>query len=200
MPLPETFRGRSVDATLRAVVASARERTPEALHGLLLGDAARNLLEFDTRWEARTDGSIAQNVGWLDFTHGLTFANAVRLQCAKFPELWPQALLQMACFVGRNTGFTTPGDAAERWRVADRVAFYAWCRDRISDHGEDRYILAAHLLKTFLAAREEIASGLDGDTEAAILAALNRFLNAPLKRKHARRTAHQAAAFVALED
>jgi nitrite reductase/ring-hydroxylating ferredoxin subunit len=195
----ETFRGRSVDATLRAVVAAASELAPEALHRSLLGGAARNLLEFDTRWEARTDGSIAQNVGWLDFTHGLTFANAVRLQCTKFPELWPRGLLQMACFVGRNTGFTTPGDAAERWRVADRAGFWTWCRERISDHGEDRYILAAHLLKTYLAAREEIASGLDSEAETTILAALNRFLNAPLKRKHARRTAHQAGEFVALE-
>ena len=48
--------------------------------------------------------------------------------------------------------------------------------------------------------REEVAAGLPQEAEAAVLASLNRFLNAPLKRKHVRRTAHQALDFVALED
>src|SRR5439155_22839376 len=99
----------------------------------------------------------ADNVNWLDFTHGLTFANAARLQCTRYPELWPAALLQMACFTGRNAGYTTPADTAA-WRVGDRERFYAESVQRIADHGEDRYILAAHLLKTFLAVREEVAA------------------------------------------
>ncbi len=60
-------------------------------------------------------------------------------------------------------------------------------------------ILAAHFLKTFLAVREEVAAGLPAEIEMPVLASLNRFLNAPLKRKHVRRTAHQALDFVALE-
>ena len=54
-------------------------------------------------------------------------------------------------------------------------------------------------MKTLLAAREEIASGQAGDAAAPILAALNRLLDSPLKRKHTRRTARQAMAFVALD-
>src|SRR6185437_11078509 len=108
-------------------------------------------------------------------------------------------LLQLACFVGRNTGFTTPAVTVERWRVEDRAAFAERALARLSDHGEDRYILAAHLLKTYLAAENEVAAGLPADVEEILLAAANRLLSAPLKRKHVRRTAHQALEFVALE-
>jgi nitrite reductase/ring-hydroxylating ferredoxin subunit len=193
-------RGVSVDDTMAAVVAAASHAVPEAIYLRLLDAAAMNLLEFDTSWEAKTDGSIAQNVGWLDFSHALTFANAARRQCTKFPAFWPAALLQIACFLGRTTGFTTPVEQMSKWRVTDRDAFYARCIARLLDHGEDRYILAAHLLKTFHAVHEEIEAGLPPETEATALAALNRFINSPPKRKHVRRTAHQALAFTALED
>ena len=196
---PAAFRAKPVKDTLAAVVEAAGRSTPETLYRALLEAAATDMLLFDASWGSRTDNSIAQNIGWLDFTHGLTFANAVRQQCAKYPELWPACLLQIACFTGRNAGFVMPAVDGD-WRVEDRDAFYADCIARIADHGEDRYILAAHYLKTFLAVREEVAAGLPRETEAAVLASLNRFLNAPLKRKHVRRTAHQALDFVALED
>jgi len=172
---------------------------PEALHRALLGAAALDLLQFDTRWDAQTDGTIAQNVGWLDFTHGLTFANAVRAQAAKFPELWPAGLLQLACFTGRNAAFTTAAPQLDAWRVGDRDGFFASCLARVTDHGEDQYIRSAHLLKTTLAVREEV-DALPPESAAIALAALNRYVNTPPKRRHARRTAHQALAFVARED
>jgi nitrite reductase/ring-hydroxylating ferredoxin subunit len=199
LPDKSRFRGRPVKETLAAVVAAAPASTPETLHRALLAAAAEDMLLFDTSWGTRTDNTVAQNVGWLDFTHGLTFANAVRDLCGRHPELWPAGLLQMACFTGRNAGFTRDASDGD-WRVGDRDAFYAGCLARLADHGEDRYILSAHLLKTFLAVREEVAEGLPAEVEASVLAALNRFLNAPLKRKHVRRTAHQALDFVALED
>jgi nitrite reductase/ring-hydroxylating ferredoxin subunit len=197
VPPPAALRARSVEDALAAVVAS--RAAPEALHRALLGAAALDLLQFDTRWDEQTDGTIAQNVGWLDFTHGLTFANAVRLQCAKFPELWPAGLLQLACFTGRNAAFTAAAPQLDAWRVADRDAFFAQALARVTDHGEDQYIRSAHLLKTTLAVREEIG-GLPPESAAVALAALNRYVSTPPKRRHARRTAHQALAFVARED
>ncbi|MBL8836139.1 MAG: Rieske 2Fe-2S domain-containing protein [Alphaproteobacteria bacterium] len=196
---PGAFRGRPVPDTLAAIVA-ARATPAPALHRALFGAGAADLLQFDTRWENQTDGSIAQNVGWLDFTHVITFANAARLQCAKFPELWPAALLQVGCFLGRNAAFTDQRDHLAQWRVGDRAAFEAASVARIVDHGEDLYIRSAHLLKTFLAARDEVAAGLPPEIETVTLAAVNRFLNTPPKRKHVRRTVRQAAEFVALED
>jgi len=172
----------------------------EDLYSALLAACAMNLLRYDMRHQERTDNSVADNVGWLDFTHGITFGNAVRLQCRKFPELWPQGLLQMACFVGRNSGFVDKGIAIGEWRVRSRRPFEADCLGRIMDHGEPEYIHSVHLVKTFIAAREEVDAGLSDEMATTVLAAVNRYFTAPLKRKHVKRTAHQALDFVALED
>jgi hypothetical protein len=170
------------------------------LHRALLGANAMNLLHYDTRYQDRTDNTVAENVGWLDFTHGLTFANAVRLQCGKFPELWPQGLLQMACFAGRNSAFIDGDAAVETWSSLDRKAFAEECQARIMDHGEPDYIHSSHLVKTFLAAEEEIEEAQSDEIERVVMAAVTRYFKVPWKRKHMRRTAHQALDFVALED
>jgi hypothetical protein len=54
------------------------------------------------------------------------------------------------------------------------------------------------LLKTALAVREEIAS-LDASDAKLLVAALTRFFESPLKRRQARRIAHQSLQFVARE-
>jgi hypothetical protein len=152
------------------------------------------------RHQERTDNNVADNIGWLDFTHAITFGNAVRLQCRKFPELWPQGLLQMACFVGRNSGYVDKAVMLDDWRVQDRGTFEQECVARLMDHREPDYIHSAHLVKTFLAAREEIAADVPEATADVVMAAVRRYFASPLKRKHAKRTAHQALDFVALED
>ena len=200
IPDSARFLGLSVNDAMAATLDAAATTAVTDLHCALLGASAMNLLRYDLRYQQRVDNTVAENVGWLDFTHGLTFANAVRRQCGKFPELWPQALLQMACFVGRNSGFIDGQVAVEHWRPADREAFSRGCIARIMDHGEPDYIHSAHLVKTFLAAEEEIGSVPSKEVQAEIMAAVNRYFNEPWKRKHARRTAHQALDFVALED
>jgi hypothetical protein len=199
MPEPAAFLGRSINETMGATVAAAATTCPTDLYRCLLGASASNLLRYDTRYQERVDNNVADNIGWLDFTHGITFANAVRLQCSKFPELWPQGLLQMACFVGRNNAFVDSNITIEAWRP-DRESFARDCIARIMDHGEPDYVHSAHLVKTFLAADEEIEADLPGETAAAVMAAVKRYFNAPWKRKHARRIAHQALDFVSLED
>jgi hypothetical protein len=72
--------------------------------------------------------------------------------------------------------------------------------DRIFDHAEPDYIHSVHLVKTYMAAEEEIEAGLPPATARMTLAAINRYLHEPLKRRHIRRVAHQALEFVALED
>jgi nitrite reductase/ring-hydroxylating ferredoxin subunit len=191
---------RSIDATMTAVLQQAEHVSTEDLYGTLLAASATNLLRCDTRYQERTDNNVTDNVDWLDFTHAITFGNAVRLQCSKFPELWPQGLLQMACFVGRNSGFVDKDVSLDDWRTHDRRAFERDCLRRLMDHGEPEYIHSAHLVKTFLAAREEVDADLPAETAAILLAAVRRYFAEPLKRKHARRTAHQALDFVALED
>jgi nitrite reductase/ring-hydroxylating ferredoxin subunit len=194
------FHGRSINDTLAATVEAAGVMPAIELHRALLGANAMNLLHYDTRYQDRADNTVAENIGWLDFTHGLTFANAVRLQCGKFPELWPQGLLQMACFAGRNSAFIDGDAAVETWNPPDRQAFAEECLARIEDHGESDYIHSAHLVKTFLAAEEEIEEAQSDEIERVVMAAVTRYFKVPWKRKHMRRTAHQALDFVALED
>ena len=163
----------------------------------LLGANARNLLTFDAGQQHRIRIAIDDNVGWLDFTHGITFANAVRVQCAKFPELWPAALLQMACFSGRNAPYTGSGTDVGSWRVEDAGAFIEEAVEGLFDHGIDEFIVSVHRLKTVMAAREELRADPPAEVADLITAGLNRFLHARLKRKQVRRNVYQAMKFVA---
>ena len=193
----EDFRTLSVKRAL--ALATEGSAHPQALFGALLGAAAWQFLNFDLGLQERTEIPVSQNVGWLDFTHPITFANAVRRQCTAFPDLWPRGLLQMACFTGRNAGFMDTGQDTDAWAVADAEAFFDGAFRGLFDHGHPEYIVPAHLLKTLTAAEREIAAAPDAPWVGTLLAALNRFLQSPLKRKHATRTARQALEFVALE-
>jgi hypothetical protein len=157
-----------------------------------------NLLGFDISQQDKTHVPVSGNVGWLDFTHGLTFANAVHRQCSRFPDLWPSGLLQMACFNGRNAGFTTADVDPGRWLEGERRDQMKALIEQVLDHGQGEHIVAVHLLKTALAVREEMAMLEPADADI-LLAALARFFASPLKRRQARRTAYQSLQFVARE-
>ena len=165
---------------------------------------ARHLLRFDARHARRTDNSVADNVGWLDFTHALTFGHALREQCERQPELWPRGLLQLAMFVGRNSGYLDPNLSAQaasrEWAVDDETAFHERAIATIVDHGIGLPIFPAHLLKTWSAVRDEVAASLPASARSAMLAAVNRLFAGRFKQRHALRTAHQALGFVAKED
>lgn len=197
-PRAEDFIGQGVRACLERCLAHAA--TPEALYHALMGAAAWNFLHFDRAVEARNDGPVPDNVGWLDFTHAVTFGNAVRALCGRAPDLWPQALLQMACFVGRNAAYTDAAQDTTRWHVAAAPAFFAAVDERLLDHGQGEYIVSAHLLKTAIAVREEIEAAPAAPWRGDLLAALNRLLHTPIKRRFALRQARQSLDFVARED
>jgi nitrite reductase/ring-hydroxylating ferredoxin subunit len=202
-PGAEALEGLSIGKTLDAAVAGAGA-DPLDVYYALMEAAARHLLRFDERHALRTDVSVADNVGWLDFSHALTFGHALREQCLRQPHLWPQGLLQLALFVGRNSGYLSKdasGEAALReWDVRDERAFNASAMALIVDHGIGLPIFPAHWLKTWTAVRDESEAGIPASTRAAMLAAANRLLAARFKERHALRTAHQALGFVARED
>jgi hypothetical protein len=195
-----------IDLATPAALARARDfaADPEALHRALLGAAAWQMLHFDRAVEARNDGPVQNNVGWLDFTHAITFSNAVRGLCTRHPRLWPQGLLQIACFLGRNAPYVDRDLEVEPWRVGDAEGFLEAAAETLLDHGQPEYILSGHLLKTFMAAREEasvLSRALPGAPAAAdLLAGLNRLMNTPIKRKFTLRAARQSLEFVARED
>jgi len=195
---PADFVGLSVEGALRRTIASAG-RPMRELFDALVGAAAWNLLHFDTASEHATENPIADNVGWLDFTHALTFANASRHLCEDRPDLWPQAALQMALFIGRNRKYVRAEDDVARWRVNDRDAFLARELWALYDHGIPEPIIACHRLKVLFALEDELAASPDAPWADDMLGAVNRYLATPMKRHHGLRTASQALDFVAKE-
>ncbi len=197
-PTAADFTGLSA----KRAMALAREASgdPEGLYRVLLEAGAWNMLHFDMAYQARTKGPISQNVGWLDFTHHITFANAVRIACTRHPELWPKGLLQMACFVGRNAAYVDADLDVSSWRVEAPGDFLESSLRGLFDHGQPEFIVSCHLMKILAATEAEVEAAPDADYVAPLLAAVNRFLNSPLKRRHSLRAANQALDFVAIED
>ena len=181
------------------LAANFSNARPEELYVALLGACAANMLAYDVEQQNKVNIPISDNIGWLDFTHAITFSSAVRMQCGKFAELWPAGLLQIACFIGRNASFTVADPDLASWRVADIDDFFARTLTDLYDHNCDEFIVSAHLLKTVLAARSEVQAGAPEEVCEYLAAAVNRFLHSPLRRKQARRTAHQAMKFVAMD-
>ncbi len=196
-PVPAQWRGLGINKALAQTMSSSAA-PPLHLYHALLGANARNLLTFDIAQQDRIRVSIDDNVGWLDFTHGITFASAVREQCTKFPELWPAALLQMACFSGRNAPYTTEEEVPE-WRVNDGDAFMENAIEGLFDHGAGEFIVSVHLLKTVMAAREELRAEPPAEVATLLVAGINRFLHSRLKRRQVRRSVYQAMKFVAYD-
>ncbi len=202
-PPAADFEALSVRRTLAATLAAAARSTPLQLLASLCEAGAHHLLRFDDAFATRSDGPLADNIGFLDFSHALTFAQALRGIAGRTPALWPAGLLQLALFVGRNTPYLDAAVSTEaamaRWRVDDAAAFDARCVTDVLDHGIGLDIFPVHRLKTFLAVREAIAAGFPPSTKRALRAALNRLLAARFKQRHALRTARQALAGVARE-
>ncbi|MBM3572600.1 MAG: Rieske 2Fe-2S domain-containing protein [Alphaproteobacteria bacterium] len=194
---PDALVGRNAAHAMAAVAAWSARHSPEAIYEVVLTAAARHWLGFDTRYERRTDGPVADNIGWLDFTHAITFGNAARATCRAAPELWPPALLQLACFVGRNAGYIDCALIEHAAGVQQPKDLFGGAVDRLFDHGQGEFIISCHLVKTTLAAQAEAAAVPAAAADLA--AALARFLAAPIKRRHSLRTARQMLDFVAAE-
>lgn len=198
-PTADDFAGLRPRQAMARVAAAAAP--PEALFDALLEASSRHLLWFDLAVQDATDRPVDDNQTWLSVTHEITFANAARRLAARYPELWPDALLQMACFVGRNEPYMDRGAVnPDDWRVDDPVAFVDAALAQLFDHGQREFIVTAHLVKTLTAARDEMTRTPDAPWVPTLAAGLNRFLNSPLKRRHPLRTARQALDFVARED
>jgi len=65
-------------------------------------------------------------------------------------------------------------------------------KEGLFDHVNPEFIVSCHLLKLLTAVAEEHSENPHSKADGMMLAAVNRFLNSPLKRKHALRTAKQA--------
>ncbi|MGH7155444.1 MAG: Rieske (2Fe-2S) protein [Acetobacteraceae bacterium] len=191
------LRGKAPRAAMATVAAWGAVHPPEAIFPVLVEASAWTLLHVDAHRLTSTEAKLADNIGWLDFTHALTFADAARVAVGARPDLWPAVLLQLACFVGRNSGYVDPAMDVRCFMVDDVTQFLADETDGLFDHGQDRFIISVHLLKTLLAGERLVTAF---PTMAPLIAAaLNRFLHAPMKGRHALRTARQMRELVAEE-
>jgi len=191
LPFPAT-----TSRALEWVHTSLTKYDVKRVYDRLLEALSLNLLSYDVRFGAAYDGPVSQNVGWLDFTHGITMSNAARKLCSIYPQFWQPALAQMACFLGRNHDFIDRGVDINAWAIGDAAEFFGEVHQRLFDHGYSDPIFSVHLLKTSLAVAGELETASDS-CRRALLAALNRFLGSPLKTKHVRRTARQSISLVA---
>lgn len=196
-PLSAIRDSGSARALLHNVTAWSAQYQPEEIFAALLDAGAFQLLQADETLFFQTDNALADNTSWLDFTHTLTFANAGLQAVWDDPDLWPDLLLQIACFVGRNAGFVDPDLDTTPYSVNDIAAFWAAQRRALLDHGRGRFIISAHLVKTLLAAEQLAVS--HPACAAQLAAALNRFLAASIKERHILRNARQMSALVAEE-
>ncbi|HEV2675191.1 MAG TPA: hypothetical protein VGV37_11675, partial [Aliidongia sp.] len=170
---------------------------PEAIFAVLVEAAAWQMLHADEPFFESPDQKLSENVDWLDFTHALTFAAAGLDAVRADASLWPALLLQLACFIGRNGRYVDPVQETGRWQVRDVPSFRDQAIDRIVHHSQGRFIHSAHLAKTLFAAIE-LAEATPGAAQT-VLAATNRFLQAPLRGRSPLRTARQMIGFVAEE-
>jgi hypothetical protein len=194
---PTALCGMAPKPAMRVVAAWGRLHSPEDIYQVLVEAAAWNLLHADEDVFTRTDGKLADNVGWLDFTHALTFAEAAAGVARPRPNLWPAVLLQLACFIGRNAGYVDAALDTDGYSVADTDRFIDESVAGLFDHGRDRFIISVHLTKTLLAG----ANLMRGNPTLAptLSAALNRFLHAHMKGRHVLRTARQMRELVEQE-
>jgi nitrite reductase/ring-hydroxylating ferredoxin subunit len=197
-PLAGTaLRRSSPQSAMATVGAWSTTHSPEAIFATLVGEAAWMLLHVDEHKLIAINAKLADNIGWLDFTHALTFADAGSHAARLRPDLWPAVLLQLACFIGRNAGYVDHAYDGGRHAVADSDSFLSGARAMLFDHGRDRFIVSVHLLKTLMAGAALI-DALPGQAPV-IAAALNRLLGAPMKFRHTLRTALQMREMVAQE-
>ena len=154
--------GASLDAVLDAVVLAVSER----------------MLRYDTDGEF----DFHDDFGWLDITHGLTYANAVRWHLAQSDRvtedhvrlvLWTVFL---AHWTGRHEWHTrvAPRDEIEP-RSSDLLAYGESLQHEALLDGTTAFIVHAHAIKTSVAATEEAVRLGD----ATPLDAAARFLAAP---------------------
>lgn len=185
--------GQSVRNILPLVAPALQQ--PEQLWESLLAASAQMLLRFDADIEHNHRRSVSNSVNWLDFTHMITFAEAVRHHANKDKRLWKAGLLQMALFVGRNGSYILPSDQTEelfsQWQVADVAQFWRDQQNtRLNSTGE-LPIYAVHRLK-MAASVQRMWPSLSPNTQSWLGAGLNRYLNAHMRQRYHRELAHQA--------
>ncbi|PKR53175.1 Rieske (2Fe-2S) protein [Thalassospira marina] len=198
----DDFLGRAVARVLSRVRRSAGD--PLACYHALMEAAVWQVRHFDETVMYRTNMPIGTNVNWLDVTHAMTTAQAVRELATEMPELWADGLLQIGCFIGRNAKYVhkdgDPGNYAANagidWDGDSETILGDLMRSHVLYHGCTDYIEPVHRLKTISMVRSELAQFPDARWRKDMLVAVHRYVSSDFPRRRAVRTAFQSTTFV----
>ena len=180
------------DRTEAALAAGAALRAGAGVDGLLdvvTVAVSERMLRYDIAGER----DFHDDFGWLDITHGLTYANAVRwLTDSQRPSIDTVRLALWTVFLanwtGRHEWHTRIAERAEiEPHSADLAAYGRALQHEALLDGSTAFIVHAHAVKTTVAATEEalrLADALPLDAVARFLAApkLERFVAATVTR------------------
>ncbi len=179
------------DGMLRAALLDGGDRAAPlhaAVDALRAGAGADGVLDVVVdavsermlRYDPAGERDFHDDFGWLDITHGMTYANAARWHAAhrRHPDTVRLALwcAFLASWTGRHEWHTSVGPTVDiDLGTDDVVAAGAELQRRALDDTTTAFIVHAHAVKTTRAASEEAArSG-----SARPLQAAARFLDAP---------------------
>jgi nitrite reductase/ring-hydroxylating ferredoxin subunit len=185
------LRTAPVDATVEALRSGA---SVDDVLDVVVQAVSERMLRYDVAGEF----DFADDFGWLDITHGLTYANAVRwhhrrsVECGSggSPDLLRLVLFTafLAQWTGRHEWHTSVGERAQVEPLGSTIDTYAaeLQRQSLLD-GSSAFIVHAHAVKTSRAAALEAGrsgSTLPLDATARFLAApkLERFVAATVAR------------------
>ena len=167
---------------------TAPRRCTPAVDALRAGAGADGVLDVVVdavsermlRYDPAGERDFHDDFGWLDITHGMTYANAARWHAAhrRHPDTVRLALwcAFLASWTGRHEWHTSVGPTVDiDLGTDDVVAAGAELQRRALDDTTTAFIVHAHAVKTTRAASEEAArSG-----SARPLQAAARFLDVP---------------------
>lgn len=175
--------GRDRAVSLRAAVAAMHDGAGiDGVLDVVVGAVSERLLRYDPAGEL----DYHDDFGWLDITHGLTYANAARWHGAHAAAsdsgrradavrlvLW---CVFLAYWTGRHEWHTKIGELASiDLGTTDVIAAGEALQRRALDDTTTAFIVHAHVVKTTRAAAEEAARlGSTRPLEAAA-----RFLSSP---------------------
>ena len=187
---------KNVEHSMKLTNDLLQLNSPKEVYELLLTANAKNLLYFDLSYQDSTESKVSENIGWLDFTHAITFSNAVNQLCNKYPQFWRSGLIQMSCFNGRNVSYLDLNIKTDIYEFSDYINFKNQVMEKILDHGIPTPIFPAHILKTAIAIFNEYEKTANLELKKYLGISLNRFLQSPIKQKHAKRTIKQSLKLV----
>ncbi len=186
----------NINKSMQTVLDLLETKNIKEVYEIILDSNSKNLLYFDINYQNAYNNKVTENIGWLDFTHALTFSNAVNELCSKYTEFWKDGLLQMACFSGRNIDYLDLDIKTNIYEIDDFELFRSNVIEKLNDHGIPTPIYPAHLLKTSLAVFAEYNKTEDLELKKHLLSSLNRFLSSPIKQKYIKRTIKQSIELV----